>query len=167
MKRKTSLQLPSTRQGQFAFNSKVVRSHLSKLFAFLSLQMHCIKQWGMALYISQLQWHPKLPCQQARSLTTFLSITHSTPNSLKINPHNSLPRGQCNIKWSTVSSSLLHIQHQHTKIMLRFLRFSKFSTVRIFPKVVTQRKKSTLLRTSGFQILFHGKLSPPVRANTL
>ena len=129
------------------FTLKKYTHILQSSLHFFSTKCTPIKQWGMNLHISQLWWHPKLPCQQARRSTTFLVITHFTPRA-KTKPHNSIATGQCNNKRSTVPSSLLHIWHLLTEVMLRFHRFFSFSIVRIFPKAATQRKKATLLRTS-------------------
>ena len=54
--------------------SIVYLSHPSKFLAFLSLQIHHIKQRRKAFQISLLQCHPKWPCQLTSKSTTFLGI---------------------------------------------------------------------------------------------
>ena len=91
----------------------------------------------------------KEPCQQSKRSSTFLGITHWTPKRKRTISHSSLESN----KWSTISPSFLHRQHQLTKMMF-LLR--KFSTVRIFPNKATHTNRKTL-KTFGFQMLFHGK----------
>ena len=84
---------------------------------------------------------PNLPCQQSYKATTRLGITQCIPNRDKTVSHISLTTVQWRNKWSMVSPSILHIQHQLTRIMFRLL---KFSVVKIFPKPTVHIKKATL-----------------------
>ena len=88
----------------FSFN--MFRSHPSNFLAFLSFQIHHIKQGGIAFHISTLWCHPKWSCQQWSKSTTLLGITHWIPKMVKTISHNSLAIEQCNNKCSTISSSL-------------------------------------------------------------
>ena len=57
-------------------------------------------------------------------------------------------------KWLTVSQLHLHIQHHPTKEKPLLIRLSQ---VRIFPQVIVQTKKDTLLGALVHQTLFLGK----------
>ena len=62
--------------------SSVERSHPSKLSAFLSRQIHHIKQWDTSLQKSMLRCCPNLPCQDSNNSITLWGIgfqTNKTP----------------------------------------------------------------------------------------
>ena len=62
------------------------RSQPSKLLAFLSSQMHQIKQWGTSLQTSIWRCHTNFPCQASNNLRTIWGITHWIPNKQKTTP---------------------------------------------------------------------------------
>ena len=103
-----------------------------------------IRQWGIIRQITALPSLAKLPDQQASSSSTPLSITQATPNMERTKPHNSWAMGQWRRRWSVVSPSPLHIQHQPTTTNCRFRRLS---TVYTFPKAAVHMKKLTLVGT--------------------
>ena len=85
------------------------RSQPSKLLAFLSRQMHQIKQWGTNFQTSMWQCRANFPCQASNNSRTVLGITHWIPNKQKIKDHNSQAMEQWSRRWSTDSPHLLHI----------------------------------------------------------
>ena len=113
-----------------------------------------IRQWGIIRQITALPSLANLPDQQASSSSTPLSITQATPNMERIKPHNSWAMGKWRRRWSVVSPSPLHIQHQPTTTNCRFWRLS---TVYTFPKAAVQMKKLTLVGTLGCHTAFQGK----------
>ncbi len=108
-----------------SFMSKMLLSQPSKVLAFLSRHKYHITQRGIALQITRFRCCPNLPCQQANKSTTLLGITHWIPNKLNTISHKSQAMAQWRNKWSTISSSTLHIQHQPTKIIFRRLKLIK------------------------------------------
>ena len=56
-------------------NSRKESSQPSKLLAFLSCQMHHIKQWGSILQTFMLQCHPNFACQDSKNSITVWGIT--------------------------------------------------------------------------------------------
>ena len=65
------------------------RSQPSKLLAFLSRQMHQIKQWGSNLQTSMWRCRANFPCQALNNSRTVRGITHWIPNKQKTKDHNS------------------------------------------------------------------------------
>ena len=65
------------------------RSQPSKLLAFLSRQMHQIKQWGTNLQTSIWQCCANFPCQASNNSRIVWGITHWIPNKQKTKDHNS------------------------------------------------------------------------------
>ena len=65
------------------------RSQPFKLLAFLSCQMHQIKQWGTNLQTSMWWCHTNLPCQASNNSRTVWGITQWIPNKQKTKDHNS------------------------------------------------------------------------------
>ena len=91
------------------FISSKERSQPSKLLAFLSRQMHQIKQWGTNFHTSMWQWCPNFPCQASNNSRTIWGITHWIPNKQETKDHNSQALEQWSKRWSTDSPHLLHI----------------------------------------------------------
>ena len=58
-----------------SLRSETDLSKSSKCQLFLSLQMHHIKQWGIAIQIAEFRCLPNFPCQQANRSTTVFGIT--------------------------------------------------------------------------------------------
>ena len=85
------------------------RSQTSKLIAFLSCQMHQIKQWGTNLQTSMWWCRANFPCQASNNSRTLWGITHWIPNKQKTKNHNSQATRQWSRRWSTDSPHLLHI----------------------------------------------------------
>ena len=85
------------------------RSRPSKLLAFLSCQIHQIKQWGANLQTSIWRCCSNFPCQASNNSRTVWGITHWIPNKQKTKDHNSQAMEQWSRRWSTDSPQLLHI----------------------------------------------------------
>ena len=109
-----------------------------------------IRQWGIMAHITADLCLLNLWSQVAKSST----IPHWTPNNGNTKFHNSLAIGQCIIKWSIVSSPLLHMQYKSTTTTWCLL---KLSIVKILPKAAVQRKKLTLVGTFDIHMVFQGK----------
>jgi hypothetical protein len=116
---------------------ELVFSQSSKLQAFISLQMNHIEWEGITFQIMLKSFWHSLPFQHAKSSTTHLGITHSTPNIWKTKFYNSFTISQWR-RQSSVFPLFLHIQHQSITMMWRLQRLS---IVRIFPKDVIHLKK--------------------------
>ena len=128
-------------------------SQPSKLLAFLSRQMHQIKQWGPNLQTSMWRCCANFLCQASNNSRTVWGITHCIPNKQKTKDHNSQAMEQWSRRWSTDSPQLLHIasvKHYHTS-------FTKVAIVKILPKEADQEKKATLGGTFDCHIILHGK----------
>ena len=81
-------------------------------------------------------------------------MTHSVPKRPKIELHKVIAILQWSKKWSTLSQLFLHMQHQSTTMICRFL---KLFTISIFSKVAIQAKKVALKAALFHQILIQGK----------
>ena len=139
---------------QKSLRSATNLSKSSKCQLFISLQMHHIKQWGIAIQIAEFRCLPNFPCQQANRSTTVFDITQWMPNRVNTIDHKSKSIEQWMKRWSIDSPFILHIQHQSKIKICRFLRLS---IVKIFPKAVVHTKKATLEETLDFQTVFQGK----------
>jgi hypothetical protein len=74
--------------------SELVFSQSSKFHAIPSFRMHHIKQKGITLQTTLRFFRLNLLFQHAKSSTTCLGITNSTPNILKAKFHKSLATSQ-------------------------------------------------------------------------
>ena len=97
---------------------------------------------------SALQNHLDLPFQLVKSSTTTFGITQGTPNHENTMVQSFLATMQWKSRWSVVSPSLLHMQHQSSTTNLCFWRLS---VVRISPK-------SDLCWKLGFHKLFKERI---------
>ena len=97
-----------------ALSNLNLSSHTLQSTLHFFLQIHHIKQWGLAFQISLLWCRSTWHSQQASKSLSILGITHKIPKRVKTIPHNSLAIGQCKWNWFIVSSSLLHIKYQFT-----------------------------------------------------
>ena len=71
---KATLQISRICKKEDLISSKE-HSHPSKHLAFLSLQIHHIKQWGTSLQKIILRCCPNLPCQDSNTSSTLSGIT--------------------------------------------------------------------------------------------
>ena len=74
-----------------------------KALAFLSRQMHQIKQWGTNLQTSMWRCHANFPYQALNNSRTVWGITQWMPNKQKTKDHNSQAMEQWSRRWSTDS----------------------------------------------------------------
>ena len=107
------------------------RSESSKSRAFRSRHKHQSTQWGIIFQTKAWSWWPNCPNQQEKKSSTDLGITHWTPNKPKTKDQRSAAIEQWRKRWSTLSPSLRHIQHQFGMMKPRFCRLSN---VRAFPR---------------------------------
>ena len=105
---KTTLQSKRVCKKKDLISSKE-RSQPSKFLAFISRQMHQIKQWGTNL-------------QTSNNSRTIWGITHWIPNKQKTKDHNSEAMEQWSRRWSTDSPHLSHIFYKGCLLLRSYLR---------------------------------------------
>ena len=123
------------------FKPKIFLSLSSNVRSFLSLQMHHIKQWGIAFQISMFQCQPNPPCQQANKSTTRLGITQWILNKAKITSHNFFAYEQWRRRSTDSPSALNQPYTCNTNSLVRDLTVSSYPQSKFYPKQLSKRRK--------------------------
>lgn len=134
-----------------SFNRKLLPLKNSSYF-FTSIYFTWDKMELHSKLYSWMKW--RSPSPTLKQKITDLGIYHLTPKTTKRKAQNSIVIEQWSNKWSIISPSCLHIQHQSTIVIYSFIRLS---TMRVFPKVVVQTKITTFIGTFILRITFQGK----------
>ena len=136
----------------------ICKSQVSSIVrVFHSCQTNHIRQAGTIFQILE-KCFPSQFLHPKRREATIFDISHWIPNIKKTSHHKAEAYLQLSKRWSIVSSSQWHKQHQLARD--RPLRI-RLPMVRILPQAVVhkikKKKKDTLLGTFILQMLFQGK----------